>query len=192
MSPTGPNKYLRGITPIQKQINWNLICFKSKSQKIAWKSLEKNFLAKGNKSYKRRSSLTKLKLDLFKPKYIQTPIFNSMSQKVAEKNPGNWILAKANNYCKSRPSVTKPNFIFIMSWQIHASNFKSKSPKTAEKSLENWISAKGNNSCKSRSGVTKLLLNLYYVMTNSYTKFQVNISKDSREKSGKLNFSKGQ
>ena len=43
------------------------------------------------------------------------------------------------------------------------------------------ISAKGNNSCKSRSGVTKLFLNLYYVMTNSYTKFKVEISKDSRE-----------
>ena len=38
----------------------------------------------------------------------------------------------------------------------------------------------------------KLQLDLYYVKTNSYTKFQVNISKDGREKSGKLNFSKGQ
>ena len=37
-----------------------------------------------------------------------------------------------------------------------------------------------------------LELDLYYVKTNSYIKFQVNISKDSREKSGKLNFSKGQ
>ena len=35
------------------------------------------------------------------------------------------------------------------------------------------------------SSVTKLELDLYYVMTNSYTKFQVNISKDGREKSGK-------
>ena len=40
--------------------------------------------------------------------------------------------------------------------------------------------------------MTKLELELYYVMINSYTKFQVNISKDDREKSGKLNFSKGQ
>ena len=39
---------------------------------------------------------------------------------------------------------------------------------------------------------TTLELELYYVMINSYTKFQVNISKDGREKSGKLNFSKGQ
>ena len=55
------------------------------------------------------------------------------------------------------------------------------SQKTAEKSPENLISAKGNNSCKSRSSVTKLKLDLYYVKTNSYTKFQVNISKYGRE-----------
>ena len=36
------------------------------------------------------------------------------------------------------------------------------------------------------SSVTKLELDLYYVMTNLYTKFEVNISKDGREKSGKL------
>ena len=36
------------------------------------------------------------------------------------------------------------------------------------------------------SSVMKLELDLYYVITNSYTKFQVNISKDCREKSGKL------
>ena len=46
--------------------------------------------------------------------------------------------------------------------------------------------AKGNNSCKSWSSVTKVELDLYHVITNTYTKFQVNISKDSREKSGKL------
>ena len=42
--------------------------------------------------------------------------------------------------------------------------------------------------------MTKLELDLYMysVITNSYTKFVVNISKDCREKSGKLNFSKGQ
>ena len=49
---------------------------------------------------------------------------------------------------------------------------------------------KCNNSCKSRSSKTKLKLGLYYVMTNSYTK-EANISKNCREKSGKLNFSKG-
>ena len=35
-------------------------------------------------------------------------------------------------------------------------------------------------------------LNLYYIKRNSYTKFQVNITKDSREKSGTLKFNKGQ
>ena len=40
--------------------------------------------------------------------------------------------------------------------------------------------------------MTKPKLDLYYIMTNPYTKFQVNISKDGREKSGKLNLSKGQ
>ena len=42
------------------------------------------------------------------------------------------------------------------------------------------------------SSVTKLELDLYYVKTHSLTKFRVNISKDGREKSGKLHFSKGQ
>ena len=59
----------------------------------------------------------------------------------------------------------------------------SMSQKVAEKNLENWILAKDNNSRKSWSSVTKLQLDLYHVMTNSYTKFQVNISKDDREKS---------
>ena len=68
----------------------------------------------------------------------------------------------------------------------HIPNLKSISQTTAEKSLENKILAKGNYSSKSKSSVTKLELDLYYVMTNSYTKFEVNISKDSREKSGKL------
>ena len=57
-------------------------------------------------------------------------------------------------------------------------NYKSISQKTAEKNLENLILAKGNNSGKSKPSVRKLELDLYYVMTNSYTIFQVNISKD--------------
>ena len=65
-----------------------------------------------------------------------------------------------------------------MSRQIQIPNFKSISQKTAEKNPENLISAKGNNSCKSRSSVEKLELDLYYVKTNSHTKFQINISKD--------------
>ena len=57
--------------------------------------------------------------------------------------------------------------------------------KTGEKSSENKIFAKGNNSSKRRSKETKVELDLYYVKTNPYTKFQVNISKDDGEKFGK-------
>ena len=64
--------------------------------------------------------------------------------------------------------------------------------KTGEKSSVNEIFAKGNNSSKRRSNETKVELNLYYVKTNSYTKFQVNTAKDRREKLGKRNFCKGQ
>ena len=42
------------------------------------------------------------------------------------------------------------------------------------------------------SSLPKRELDIYYFKTNSYIKFQVNISKDEREKYGKLNFSKGQ
>ena len=62
--------------------------------------------------------------------------------------------------------------------------------KTAKESLENKILVKGINSCKWISIVTNLIFDLYQVKTNSYTKFEVNISKDCTEKSGKLNFSK--
>ena len=40
--------------------------------------------------------------------------------------------------------------------------------------------------------MTKLKLDLYYVKTNPYMKFQVNMSKDDKEKFGKRNFCKGQ
>ena len=40
------------------------------------------------------------------------------------------------------------------------------------------IFAKGNKSGKSKSSETKVKLDLYHVKTRSYTKFQVNISKD--------------
>ena len=66
------------------------------------------------------------------------------------------------------------------------------SGKMAKKNPENIILAKSNiNSCKSRSNATKVTLDLYHVKTNSYTKFQVKITKDRTEKSGKLNFCKG-
>ena len=47
-----------------------------------------------------------------------------------------------------------------------------------KKSPENEIFAKGNYSCKSTSNTTKVKLDLYYVKTNPYTKFQVNISRE--------------
>ena len=75
-----------------------------------------------------------------------------------------------------------------MSRQIHIWNFKSICQKMTKKSPENESLAKGNNSCKSRSNVTKAELDLYYVKRNSYMKFQVNMSKDDKEKSGKRFF----
>ena len=69
----------------------------------------------------------------------------------------------------------------------------SKYSKTGEESPENLIFAKGNNSIKRRSNTTKLKLDLYYVKTNQYMKFQVKMSKDDKKKkAGKRNFSKGQ
>ena len=55
-----------------------------------------------------------------------------------------------------------------------------------KKSPENEILAKGNNSCKSRSNATKVELDLYHVKKNSYMymKFQVNMPKGGKEKSG--------
>ena len=52
-----------------------------------------------------------------------------------------------------------------------------------QKSPENEILAKGNtsNSSKRGSNGTKIELDLYYVKTNSHTKFQVNIAKDDWE-----------
>ena len=54
-------------------------------------------------------------------------------------------------------------------WQIHALNLKFIF-KDSSKTPENWLLAKGNN-------FQKLQLYLYYVMTNSCTKFQVLISR---------------
>ena len=79
----------------------------------------------------------------------------------------------------------KSNLICITSIQIHMLNIKSISLKTAEKTLANNIFAKGNNSSKSRSNATKVKLDPYYVMKNSDIEFQVNISKEDREKLGR-------
>ena len=72
-----------------------------------------------------------------------------------------------------------------MSRQINIWNFNSICRKMTKESVENEIVAKGNNSCKSRSNETKVTLDLYYVKTNPYTKFQVNILKDDWGKFGK-------
>ena len=50
-----------------------------------------------------------------------------------------------------------------------------------KKSPENEIFAKGNNSCKRRSNATKVELDLYYVKTNSYMKFQRNFNSICRK-----------
>ena len=64
-------------------------------------------------------------------------------------------------------------------------------PARIHVSMESNILGKGNNSCKSRLNATKVKLVLYYVKINPYTKFQVNITKDGRERPGKLNFCNG-
>ena len=64
------------------------------------------------------------------------------------------------------------------------------SQKTGEKSPGNYIFAKGANSIQSRSNATKVELDLYYVKTNSYMKFQVNVMQDGKGKSGRHNMQK--
>ena len=44
-----------------------------------------------------------------------------------------------------------------------------------KKSPKNKILAKGNNSLQSMSNAAKVELDLYYVKTNSYMKFQLNM-----------------
>ena len=44
-----------------------------------------------------------------------------------------------------------------------------------KKSQKNKILAKGNNSLQSMSNAAKVELDLYYVKTNSYMKFQLNM-----------------
>ena len=131
MSPTDPNKYLRGITT-SKTDQFELICLRSKSRKTAKKNLENSILEKGNKSCKRGSSY-------YKTETWSVLIENIFKYQISVeylKNAENWIRAKGNNSCKSKWSVTKPNLICIMAWQIHVPHFKQISQKTAEKSLE--------------------------------------------------------
>ena len=78
-----------------------------------------------------------------------------------------------------------------MSIQIHTPNLMSISFKKDDRKVKKTKFKKENIWCAIRSNPIKVKLDLYYVKTNSYTKFQINISKDCREKSGKQNFSKG-
>ena len=95
------------------------------------------------------------------------------------------FLQRAITHVKVGQTRPKSNLTCIMSRQIHIWNFNSICLTMTKKSAENEIFAKGNNSCKRRSNATKVKLDLYYVTTNPYTKFQVNISKDDWEKFGK-------
>ena len=129
--------------------------YKSISQKMAEKILENWILAKVSYSCKGGSSVAKLKLDLY---YVMTNLYTIFQVNISK---------------DSRERFRKLNF--SKGWQIYVPNYKSISQKMAEKSLENWILAKVSYSCKGGSSVAKLKLDLYYVMTNLYTKFQVNI-----------------
>ena len=95
------------------------------------------------------------------------------------------FLQRAITHVKVGQTRPKSNLTCMMSRQIHIWNFNSICRKMTKESPENEIFAKGNNSCKSRSNATKVKIDLYYVKTNPYTKFQVNISKDDWEKFGK-------
>ena len=65
--------------------------------------------------------------------------------------------------------------------QVNIPNFKSISQRMKEKNL-----TKGSNSCKAMSNATKVKLDLYNPKTNWPTKFQVDFSKDDKEKSAWL------
>ena len=109
--------------------------------------------------------------------------FKSINRNTTEKSFGN--VRKTNFLQRALTPVTvgqawrNSNLICFESKAIHIQNFNWKSQKTAEKNPENKLWGKGNNYCKNRPSVTKLKLDLYYVVSNSYTRFQVNISKDA-------------
>ena len=111
--------------------------------------------------------------------------FNSICRKMTKKSPENEIFQRAITHVKVSQMQPKSNLTCIMSRQIHIWNFNSICLEMTKKSPENEIFAKGNNSCKSTSNATEVKLDLYYVQTNPYIKFQVNISKDNWEKFGK-------
>ena len=73
----------------------------------------------------------------------------------------------------------------LTSRQIHIWNFKSISWMMTKKSPDNEILTKGNNSRESKSNATKTNL-ICIISRQIHIQFQVKITKDGREKSGKL------
>ena len=146
--------------------NCMLVQFNKHSESIA-KAIQVPYrpqhIFKRNNSYNSRSKGPKSNFKLIKSKYHRGK-FGKTS-----------FLQRALTPVKEGQAWRNSNLSCIESKAIHIQNFNWISQKTAEKSLENLIWAKGSNSCKIRPSVTKLELELYYVMTNSYTKFQVNI-----------------
>ena len=178
MSPTGPNKFQRGITPEKKYIKGY------KSEKISvlceYKFIPRigcQYLARRRKNYVKTNPYMKFQVN--------------MSKDDKEKS-GKRNFSKAITHVKVGQTRPKSNLTCIMSRQIQMWNFNSICQKMTKKIPENEILAKGNNSCKSRSNATKVDLDLYDVKTNSYMKFQLNMSKDDKEMSGKRNFYKRQ
>ena len=74
-------------------------------------------------------------------------------------------------------------FIYQISSQYHK--------RRERKVQETTFFAKGTNSIQSRSNATKVELDLYYVKSNSYMKFQVNVWQDGKGKSGNIILAKG-
>ena len=109
---------------------------------------------------------------------ISTQYVQRWQRKIMKTN----FLQRAITHVKVGQTWPKSNLTCIMSRKINIWNFNSMPRKMTKKSPENKIFANGNNSCKSRTNATKVKLDLYYVKTNPYTKFQVIISKDDWEK----------
>ena len=79
-----------------------------------------------------------------------------------------------------------------MSKQIYIPKCQVNIPRQAKKVRKTKLLQRAITQLKVGQTQKKLKLYLYYVKTNPYMKFQVNMSKDDKEKSGKRNFSKGQ
>ena len=193
-----PNKFQIGITLqriYERLQKWNLCCIMSiqihtpNLISTSWKMTEKCGKLNLNKPKKISGvQLGQTQLDLY---YVKTNSYTKFQVNITKI----WktiFLQRAITQFKIGQTRQSLNLTCIRSRQIHIRNFKSICQKMTKKSPENLILAKDSNSCKSRSNASKVELDLYYVKANSYTTFQVNITKDGREKFRKLNFFKGQ